>query len=381
MIDRRPSDIKNIVYWQVPVMMEGTVREIPLAEILDWKIAMVITKKEERLLIGSPYEIKRRLMGNDNSHVFCDVTRPAGTLLMTLDYDPMGNWNTAISYLESAHEVLRKNLLERAQALLTDGPGVIACETEAQKVLGEKYATNDPICQYVAMRIWYGYWAVRESRLKEEFDFYFARMANLVRPFMREKRLLEETRVLPDSEIFRWPVSMKDCDERKCLYNVKLNGAEEYIMVDDSLIPLKNHYVDSLQKWKRCIVQCRICGKYFMATSLHYELCSASCRAAAREETKVRRASNKTSQNVERLCRNEYQYWYNRLRKAKASIAWTEEQLERLEAAMGRFQTDKVKKRQEYKNGVINIKELTAWFLEQRTVVDEIMAGTNGEKA
>lgn len=380
MIERRPPNIKHIVYWQVPIIMEGMFRDIPFTEILDWKITMVITKKEERLLIGLPYEIKRRLMGNANALVFCDVTRPAGTLLMTLDYDPIGTWNTAISYLESAHELLRKNLLERAQALLTDEPGVMECETEAQKVLREKYTTNDPICQYVAMRIWYGYWAVRESCLKEEFDFYFARMANLVRPFMREKRLLEETRVLPDSEIFRWPVSMKDCDERKCLYNVKLNGAEEYIMVDDSLIPLKNHYVDSLQKWKRCIVQCRICGKYFMATSLHYELCSASCRAAAREETKVRRASNKTSQNVERLCRNEYQYWYNRLRKAKASIAWTEEQLERLEAAMGRFQTDKVKKRQEYKNGVINIKELTAWFLEQRTVVDEIMAGTNGEK-
>lgn len=377
MIVRRPMSVKHIVDWRVPIMMEGVLRDIPFAEIIGWKLAMVITKKEERILIGSPYEIKRRLNGLPGAQVFCDVIRSAGSLLMSLDYDPMGEWNSALSYLDSAHELMKKSIPERALTMMNADPGVVEYETKTQMFLQEKYATNDPICQYVAMRIWYRYWDIRESD-REAFSFYFNRMANLIRPFMREKRLLEETRVLPDSEIFRWPISMKDCDERKCLYNFKLNGVEEYIMIDDSLIPLKTHYVESLKTWKRCILQCRVCGRFFVADSMHYELCSASCRAVAKEESSARRASNKTSRYVESLCRNEYQYWYNRLRKAKTS--WPESQLEVLEAAMGRFQTEKVKKRQDYKRGEISIDELADWFLKQRKNVDEIMDRMSNER-
>lgn len=326
--------------------------------------------------------LQKVLFNSDGEHffraqVFCDEIRPAGTLLMSLEYDPMGEWNTALSYLESAHEILRKSIPERAWSMRNDDLGVVEYETKTQTFLQDKFATNDPICQHVAMRMWYGYWDIRESN-REVFSFYYNRMANLIRPFMRDKRVLEETRVLPDSEIFRWPLSMKDCDERKTLYNIKLNGAGEYILVDDSLIPLKTHYVDSLKTWKRCILQCRVCGRYFVADSMHYELCSASCRAVAREESGKRRASNKTSRHVESLCRNEYQYWYNRLRKARAS--WTESQLEVLEAAMGRFQTEKVKKRREYKKGEISIEELADWFMKQREIVDEIMNGMANER-
>ncbi|MCD8149163.1 MAG: hypothetical protein LUE92_06300 [Clostridiales bacterium] len=41
-----------------------------------------------------------------------------------------------------------------------------------------------------------------------------------------------------------------------------------------SFIPLITYYQNRLNDWGLCFRQCRMCGKYFLARSQRYDLCS-----------------------------------------------------------------------------------------------------------
>lgn len=337
-----------------------------------WKLAMVISKGYERILIGSNYEIKQMLSGKKNVSLFHDEVRQLGTFLIGFDDDrTAGKWRTALRYLEEAQEI---SISQKILHLMDKESPMVKLEEKAQEILQEKYDTGDPICKYVAIRIWYGYWRIRENRNKERNDIYFTCMENLLRPFYRGEVILSEDRkILPEDPLFRWPTVIEDCDERMTIYNQRLKGADRYIVVDDSLIPLKQYYTDSLATWKLCIIQCKMCGKHFIARSLHSRYCGESCIKAARIMRREKRMQYKPSKDVEQLCRNEYAYWYSRCRKAKASTAWTETDLYDLESAFIKFKEQKVLMRKKYRRGETSFQELISWFLVQRNVVDTIM--------
>ena len=337
-----------------------------------WKLAMVLSKGYERILIGSDYDIDRVLSKKAKGNLFYDETRTFGSFLTKFDDDRLvGKWRNAILYLKEAQGITFPQ--ELASIFAFKSP-VVQLEEKAQSILQEKFNTGDPICQYVAIRIWYGYWRIRECRDSYAKNAYFECVENLVRPFYREEIILkEDRRILPEDPIFRWPTVMKPCDNRLIICNQRLKGTDNYIVADDSLIPLKLYYTDSLIKWNLCIIQCKMCGKFFLGKSLHCKYCGESCRKAAQIMRQETRKNNGANKDIEQLCRNEYQYWYNKIRKAKASTAWTEGDLYDLESAFIKFKEQKVIMRQKHKSQRITSQELVKWFLSQRNVVDSIM--------
>lgn len=340
--------------------------------VASWKIAMVLSKKQERILIGTNDEIKQALSNKGGVKLFYDETRPFGTFLIKFEDDRSEcDWRTALSCLKEAQEVtIPEKIFHSIEKERLD----VQMEKKAQTILQKKFDTGDPICQYVATRIWYNYWRIRVCKNKEIIDDYFARMQNLVRPFYRGEEIkAEDRRILPDDPIFRWPKVSVDCDEYMKIYGQRTKGTDSYIVADDSLIPLKLYYTDSLIKWRLCIIQCKMCGKFFLGKSLHCKYCGESCRKAAQIMRQETRKNNKANKDIEQLCRNEYQYWYNRIRKAKASTVWTEEECYDLESAFIKFKEQKVVMRQKHKLQKITSQELIDWFLAQRDIVDGFM--------
>lgn len=337
-----------------------------------WKIAMVLSKKQERILIGTNNDIKQALSNKADVELFYDETRAFGTFLIKFEDDRSEcDWRTALSCLKEAKEV---TVPEKIFHSIDKESLDVQLERKAQTILQKKFDTGDPICQYVATRIWYSYWRIHECRNKEIINDFFARMQNLVRPFYRGEEIkAEDRRILPDDPIFRWPKVSVDADEYMRIYGQRAEGVDRYIVADDSLIPLKLYYTESLKKWNLCIIQCKTCGRFFLGKSLHCKYCCESCRKSAEIINREKRMDNSTNKVIEKLCRNEYAYWDNRIRKAKAFTAWTEEELYDLESAFIKFREQKVIMRRKHKLQEITSQELIEWFLTQRDIVDAFM--------
>ena len=344
-----------------------------IIEVLQWKLAMVLSKGYERILIGSQYNIKQVLAGKKGGELFYDANRPVGAFLLDFEDDrSKGKWKEALLCLKEAQGI---SMYQKIIDLAHDERRMVTLEEKAQTILQDRYNTGDPICQYVAIRIWYGYWHVRTCKDRESFDNFFTRMENLIRPFYRcDEILYKRRRVLPDDPIFRWPAVFADCDERMMVYKQKLKGTDSYIIADDSLIPLKQYYTDSLEKWKLCIIRCDACGTFFVTRSLKYHYCGASCRNTGTILHREARMQNENTKEVEKICRNGYQYWYNRCKTAKDSNAWSEDELYDLNITFEKYRDQKVLMRQKYKHGEITLRELNHWFIDQRSVIDSIMA-------
>lgn len=342
-------------------------------DVLQWKIAMVLSKGYERILIGSHYNIKQVLSGKKSGNLFYDANRPVGEFLIHFEDDRTnGKWKEALLYLKEAQGI---STLQKIIDLAHDERRMVTLEGKAQSILQEKYDTGDPICQFVAIRIWYTYWGVRQCENADTLADFFDRMENLIRPFYRCDEIhYKSRRVLPDDPIFRWPEVFADCDERMMVYKQELKGTDSYIIADDSLIPLKQYYMDSLEKWRLYIIRCETCGTFFVTRSLRNHYCGASCRNTGRIVHREARMRKEDTKEIEKICRNGYQYWYNRISVAQKTKSWSEDELYDLNIAFDKFKDQKVLMRQKHKHEEITLQELNNWFISQRDVIDAIVA-------
>lgn len=341
-----------------------------LTLVLSYKIALIVTKDYERIIIGLEDSIKQRLSGQQNLDVFYDNTRPFGAFLFTSDPNPTDNWCVAISCLTEAQRILHS--INPIDHRLKDG--VLFHEGKAQDILTEKFDSDDPICQYVALRIWYGYWAFREKRPADYCQIFLKSMQNLVRPFSHSFHCIEDGNTISASNsIFRHPPEFKSCDKEQHICQLSGMANTEYLLADQSLIPLEKYYIAQFSKWKKYLTRCKICGRFFFAGSLKFELCSQSCRDQARENTLTFRKQNEEVTAVDRICLNANAYWYNRLTRMKKSQEWSLDDINKYENEKDRFLKEKRAKRKAYKKGEITFGELRDWLLHQEVVAQEVL--------
>ena len=52
----------------------------------------------------------------------------------------------------------------------------------------------------------------------------------------------------------------------------------EMVVAFSSFQPVIFYYKHKIDEWKLVFQGCKVCGKYFVARSRHYELCSNDCR-------------------------------------------------------------------------------------------------------
>lgn len=338
--------------------------------VLSYKLAMVLTENEERLLIGTEDNIRRRLEGENDAELIYDEVRPIGTLLFTMEEDENGDWSTAISKLYEAQEIIHSI---KAPRIFSD-KNAPAIEREAQDFLSEKFDTGDPICQYVALRIWYGYWEYREKRFPKDCMLYLNSMQNLIRPFLHYPNYVEEQiRVLPSNSVFRHTQELKFYDRERSIYRIKNVPNLECIIVSQSLIPLEKWYLFKFEKWKKYVIRCKRCNRLFLADNLKHKLCSDNCRHQSRISNLALRKENEDISKVDKICLNAGAHWYNRLAKIKASGEWSEYDIQEYEEAKNNFLAKRRKKRREYKMGKISFYELRDWLLKQEVEAQNTM--------
>lgn len=349
--------------------------------ILSNKLALVVTKDYERILIGTEENIKKRLDGECSVEIAFDETRPFGSLLLTMDTDPEKEWPTAIHHLKQAQESLHASRLQKAQKLIRDQlPGqpkseyVPTYESRAQDILIRKYNSGDPICQFVAARMWYGYWVYREEKSPDNCELFLNSMHNLIRPFSYYRGSADEqVLVQADNPIFRHTKEAKSYDREQIIYTASGSPQQECIIVDRSLIPLEKYYLSKFDKWKKYIIRCKVCNRLFMADSLRYKLCSAECKEQARLDNLAERKKDETTSAVDCICKAASAHWYNRLYRIRESNEWSATAIQEFENHKNYFLKEKTKMRKAHKNGEITFSELRDWLLHQEVEAQSVL--------
>ena len=325
-------------------------------------LGIVVTKEYERILIGKRDDIRLRLEGAESAGILFDQIRPFGSFLLMLDNDTEGKWNTALTYLREAREILDESYFDRV--ITKEEPKKY--EKEAMEILTEKYESDDLVSRFVAMRIWYYYWSIRGTKKEDDLNAFLSEAQVLIRPFNIPGVLLEErVSLTPEHPIFRYSKEYSLSDRIASIYTSLGEDNLACIIVDKSLLPIKKYYADLIRNWKKVVMKCERCGRFFIADNRSCMYCSDECRESARKRTLVKRREIGNTAEIDNLCITANAYWNNRRAKIRKSQEWSADEVRAYENAMKYFQKEKRNKRREYKEGKITLSELRNWLAEQ----------------
>lgn len=343
----------------------------------DLCFAVKLTKQRERIIVGDSGAIRRRLCGDKEAFVYSDTTRTTGTFLIDFPLDEGHEWNIALSYFCDALEMRRASGVQKIIDHFSGEHSKEEFEQLGLEILRRKYETHDPVCMFIALRMWFGYVKVSSAgrNVKEIVDDFQNDLSRLLYPLhqMLEKPLeMSDEQVQAKDPLFRWTRVQRAADMRMTICYPDDRVKAEYVLIKKSFLSVKAYYAEKLKQWKKYLIICAVCGRPFLADSRHYELCGESCREAAIEKNRENRNKNVDSKKVDKLCRNEYQYWYTRKVAAEKTEGFSPERLQRIESAMQEFRAGKTAERKRWKNREVTFIQLKRWFSEQRKIIDEL---------
>ena len=120
------------------------------------------------------------------------------------------------------------------------------------------------------------------------------------------------------------------------------------------------------------IRKCKVCGKYFLAESLKYELCSEKCR---KEQGKIKKReldARAVENSYDRTYKNECQRWRNIIHRAEKSEDTSPETLSKTKSAFEDFKAEALKRKTTVKEGQSSPKEFEDWILVQSSILYKI---------
>ncbi len=332
------------------------------------KLALVITKEHERILIGPEMEIKRRLEGMITDGITFDETRPFGTLLLAMDKDNTGAWNTALSHLYEAHEILESH----EPGKLPRNKFAPESESIAYDILNQKYLLGDPLSKYASARIWYGYCELRGKWAGSDCKNFLDSMHNLIRPFsFRPNYAVDNAPVTPSNSLFRRVPPFHSCDSELTVHTVKHTPSLEYVIVDNSFLPLEKYYMDTFNIYKKFLIQCKICGRFIFVDSLKYKLCGQACKKQSHANILFERKNDESISAVDRMILAANAHWYNGIKKLQSSNIFSSEEIQAYEEAKDAYLSEKREKRKALKKGKISLNEFRDWLLQQENRAHE----------
>ena len=150
----------------------------------------------------------------------------------------------------------------------------------------------------------------------------------------------------------------------------------EYVASDFSLFPLIVHYLKTIYAKKKFFSYCKVCDELFLAPDNNKTfICSDKCKAKQQKMNKKKYDDAHKGDSTEKLHKAEYQYWFNRLSKAKRKN--DQEAVSDIEKSFAEFKRiSKIKKKQ-VNTSLLSQNAYYLWCLEQRGVIDEIMMKHN----
>jgi hypothetical protein len=280
-----------------------------------------------------------------------------------------------VAYLHKAQEVFLSLMFKQTTM---DLPQVH--ERKAWKILNGKFETGDPICQFVATRIWHKYWAIRGNRDRKASEEFLTWAKNFVHPFSTQYHVTAyPRRIDSNNPIFRKAQELFVYDRMSLIYSLK-KDTTECLFIEDSLVPIERLYKDKLEKWTKYIIQCKLCGKYFMADSLQHKLCSESCKREAQKNTRESRKEDEGITKAEKAMAATNGRWNSRLRKMRESPEWSKEEVSQYHFAMKEFQKEKRKMSSAYRKGRITYGELLDWLCQQQEEAERVFQEMRKEK-
>ena len=139
-----------------------------------------------------------------------------------------------------------------------------------------------------------------------------------------------------------------------------------------SLYPLITYYLNRLNDWGLCFRRCKVCGKYFLAKSQRYELCSDKCRKAQALQNKREFDERSRENNYDLLYKNECQNWRNKINRVKNTAGFPADRLEKIQASFSDFKKEALQRKKAVKTGTASPKEFTDWLYQQSNVIVEL---------
>ncbi|MCD8148778.1 MAG: DUF6076 domain-containing protein [Clostridiales bacterium] len=326
-------------------------------------LALDRKKMKERILVGSDLEVRARLDGNPDAEVLCDRSRPLGTFLINLGHDPDGQWN--LRGLMPLNEALHSNRWKQPEL-----------EKSAADFLTAEALTGDPAKLYAAYRIWNGYLIAREYRDREAACDRFTReISHLLLAFRLESAMFYD-RESGKAERFQADTlyygRTPEADTCLTLWFPDSQRTSECAVAYESFLPLVTYYLNRLNDWGLCFRQCKVCGKYFLAKSQRYELCSDKCRKAQALQNKREYDERARENNYDLLYKNECQNWRNKINKAKKTPGFPEDRLAKMQAAFEDFKEEALHRKTAVKKRTASPDEFTDWLYQQSNVIIEL---------
>jgi len=317
------------------------IRHEPCFERILFVLTLDRKKMKERILIGEEQQIRFRLNGSQNAEVLCDMTRPLGTFLINFERDTDRDWN--LYGLSPLRQALHSNRWKQPEL-----------EQAASEFLWGKYLSNDPLKMYVAFRIWNSYLLAREPRDRNAAcDRFMDKMSRLTGVFQNETMSFDRETGKPKqfqagSLYFKGAPSE---DTRLDLWFPDNRRTEECVSAYASLYPLITYYLNRLNDWGLCFRRCKVCGKYFLAKSQRYELCSDKCRKAQALQNKREFDERSRENNYDLLYKNECQNWRNKINRVKNTAGFPADRLEKIQAAFADFKKEALQRKKDVKTG------------------------------
>ncbi len=237
----------------------------------------------------------------------------------------------------------------------------------------KKYLSNDPLKMYVAFRIWNSYLLAREPRDRNAAcDRFMDKMSSLTGAFHDEAMSQFDRRQENRNSFMLAAFIFKGAPSAKIPGLTSGSGQpahEECVSAYASLYPLITYYLNRLNDWGLCFRQCKVCGKYFLAKSQRYELCSDKCRKAQALQNKREFDERARENNYDLLYKNECQNWRNKINRVKNTAGFPADRLEKIQAAFADFKKEALQRKKAVKTGTASPKEFTDWLYQQSNVL------------
>ena len=336
------------------------IRQEPCYDHILFVLALDRDKMKERILIGTEQQIRFRLDGNKDNDVIYDITRPLGRFLIDFEYDKEKNWN--IYGLAPLRDALHTNRWKQP-----------ALEQTAGDFLAKKYLTGDPVRMYATFRIWNEYLVTREYRDRNTAcDRFIEKIQILTQAFQTENVMNfnsdtgKPERFHTGSLYFRnTPAEITRLE----LWFPDNRRRTECVAAYSSFYPLITYYLNRLNDWGLCFRQCKVCGRYFLAKSQRYELCSDKCRKAQALQNKREFDERARENNYDLLYKNECQNWRNKINKSQKTANFPIERLEEMKNAFDLFKKEALQRKKSVKAGATSPTEFTDWLYQQSNII------------
>lgn len=327
-----------------------TLKKPAIAINIDFK------KKKEHLVIGDFDNVNEFIRGRKNVEVIFDKIRPLGSFLLDIITEPEYFSDVKANFCEISKKKYTENL----------------------RVAEGLYKAENPILKFVALSLWDEYGRIlRASKEKDEDYPVLERLEDLTLPFRYNlmENILNWQKHKPFNPLMDMPIEYYRYPALN-LVVAQTKGTIEYAASDFALLPLIVYYLKTIYERKKYFSFCKVCGNLFLAPDNNKTfICSDKCKAVQQKKNKKKYDDAHKSDYAEKLHKSEYQYWFNRLSKAKRKN--DQEAVSDIEKSFAEFKRiSKIKKKQ-VNTSLLSQNAYYLWCLEQRGVIDEIMMKHN----